>query len=221
MPAAHAVFDKFLKDVRWRIKAPPALQKGPHKNHQDRWRAQTEAHPPVQGELGGCIDQHQLGEPLGEAVGKVDAEQPARRMSQQHHRLAEFESVQHGDQIFGDRIYRVAIARLVRQPVTPQVGRDAAVPLGEMLELVDPLESVPARSLDKEQHRARLTGPNVDDAETHIRLVLDLDSNSIVVEFAHRQGHSQLVGTIIRELAGICKRQSLYPGAVSEVAAKP
>ena len=81
--------------------------------------------------------------------------------------------------------------------------------LGKVLELVDPLASVATSSLDEEQHRASLTRSNVDDAEVHIRLVLDSDSNSIVVELAHRQGHSQLVGTaIIRELGRICKRQS-------------
>ena len=84
--------------------------------------------------------------------------------------------------------------------------------LGKVLELVDPLESMTARSLDEEQHRACLTRSSVDDAEAHIRPVLDSDSNSIVVECAHRQGYSQLVPTIIRELGGICKRQSQRPG---------
>ena len=90
--------------------------------------------------------------------------------------------------------------------------------LGKVLELVDPLKSVATSSLDEEQHRASLTRSNVDDAEVHIRLVLDSDPNSIVVELAHRQGHSQLVGTIIRELGRICKRQSQRPG-VSPVSA--
>jgi hypothetical protein len=74
-----------------------------------------------------------------------------------------------------------------------------------VLELVDPLQSVAASPLNEEQYLAGLPRPGVDHAQVNGRVGLDPDSNSVGVECAHRYGSSHQVGTIIRELAGLCK----------------
>ena len=150
LPTANAVLDKLLEDVRRRVKAPLALQEGTDENHEHRWCAQTQAHPPVQRKLGGGVDQDQLGEALRKAMRKVYAQQPAGRVSEQDHWLMNLKAIQHSAQVVGDGIDCVAVAGSVRSTVTPQVGGDAAGSLREMPELVHPLQGVTASSLDEE-----------------------------------------------------------------------
>jgi hypothetical protein len=73
------------------------------------------------------------------------------------------ETVEDGDQVVGHLVYAVTIAGLVGAAVAPQIGGDAAMALGKVAELVDPLQGMAACPLDKEQHRLCLTGTGVDD----------------------------------------------------------
>jgi hypothetical protein len=85
--------------------------------------------------------------------------------------------------------------------------------LGEVAELVHPLQRVAARTLDEQENGLHLARPHVDHAQLDGWLGLDADSNPAVLKLAHAEGTSQQVGLIIREFGSARKGTLTVPAA--------